>query len=56
VIECDPAHLARILKDARFPDPPAPSPAKIKLVVNLSVAKTPALTPPKLGRTQEVAE
>jgi hypothetical protein len=54
VIECDPANLTRILKDVRLPDLPALSPAKIELVVNLSVAKTPAL--PKPVRTQEVAE
>jgi hypothetical protein len=35
---------------------PALSPAKIRLVVDLSVAKTPALTLPKLVRTQEVPE
>jgi hypothetical protein len=40
----------------RLSDLPARLPAKIELVVNLGVAKTPALTLPKLVRTQEVAE
>ena len=56
MIECGPAHVDRILKDVRLPDLPALSPAKIELVVDLSVAKTPALTLPKLVRMQEVAE
>jgi hypothetical protein len=56
VIECDPIHVDRILKDVRLPDLPALSPAKIELVVDLSVAETQAPTLPKLVRTQEVAE
>jgi hypothetical protein len=56
VIECDSTHVDHILKDVKLPDLPVLSSVKIELVVNLSVANTPAPTLPKLVRAQEVAE